>query len=77
MFYHLSSLLWKTLTTAKTEKLYDQLTGQGIIGDEQKGCRGFTRGIKNHKLIDEAVLKVCKKLKDQLSSKVDGLSEGI
>ena len=56
LFYHMSSPLIKVLTTTTAEKLYHHLEGQDIIGDEQKSCLGFTKGTKDHLLIDKAVL---------------------
>ena len=50
----------KTLTAPIAGKLYDQLEGQCIIEDEQKGCQRSKREPKDHLLIDKIVLKDCK-----------------
>lgn len=60
-------LLWKTLTAVMAGKLYDHLENQGIIGDEQKGCRRNTRGTKDHLLLDKAVLRDCRSRKTNLA----------
>ena len=49
------------------EKLYDQLEVHGIIGYEQKSCRRFTRGTKDHLLTEKAILKDCKSRKTKLA----------
>ena len=60
-------LMWKTLTAVMAGKLYDHLEDQGIIGDEQKGCRRNTRGTKDHLLLDKAVLRDCRSRKTNLA----------
>ena len=60
-------LMWKALTAVLADKLYDHLENQGIIGDEQKGCRRNTRGTKDPLLVDKAVLRDCKSRKTNLA----------
>ena len=60
-------LMWKALTAVLADKLYAHLENQGIIGDEQKGCRRNTRGTKDHLLVEKAVLRDCKSRKTNLA----------
>ena len=40
------NLLWKLLTGIVNDKVYDHLNEQNLLPEEQKGCRGRTRGKK-------------------------------
>ena len=55
-------LMWKTLTAMITEKLYNHLEEQDLIGEEQKGCRKGTRGTKDHLMLDKVILRDCKQI---------------
>ena len=50
-------LMWKLLTGVFAEKMYDHMLNEGLLFDEQKGCRKKSRGTKDQLLIDRAVLK--------------------
>ena len=41
------------------EKLYHHLEKNGLLTDEQKGCRKGSRGTKDQLLVDKAILKNC------------------
>ena len=53
-------LMWKALTGAVANILYEHLESNNIIGDEQKGCRRAMRGTKDHLMLDKVILKDCK-----------------
>ena len=50
-------MMWKLLTGAMGEKLYHHLERNGLLTDEQKGCRKESRGSKDQLLVDKAILK--------------------
>ena len=50
-------LLWKTLTSIISKKMYKYLEEHNLIEFEQKGCRALTRGIKDHLMLDKATMK--------------------
>ncbi|XP_037801964.1 uncharacterized protein LOC119596706 [Penaeus monodon] len=52
-------IMWKILTGIMGEKLYQHLEGNGLLADEQKGCRKGLRGTKDQLLVDKAILKNC------------------
>ncbi|MEM7298655.1 MAG: reverse transcriptase domain-containing protein [Bacteroidota bacterium] len=54
-------LMWKLLSGIFASKIYDHLHSNGLLPDEQKGCRKGTRGTKDQLLIDKAVLKEAKR----------------
>ena len=54
-------LMWKLLTSVIAEKVYSHLAENGILPDEQKGCRRKSRGTKDQLAIDKQLLKHCKK----------------
>ena len=60
-------LMWKLLTGMIAEETYKYLDHRKLLPDEQKGCRRGSRGTKYHLLIDEAVLKDCRKRHTNLS----------
>jgi len=52
--------MWMLMTGVIAEVMYRQL--EGILPEEQKGCRRKSRGTKDQLLlIDEAILKDCKR----------------
>jgi hypothetical protein len=59
-------LMWKTLTGILADKLYDHLENQGVLGDEQLGCRN-RRGTKEHLMLDKIILKDCRKRNTNLA----------
>ena len=60
-------LMWKLLTGIFAEKIYDHLMGNGLLPDEQKGCRKKSRGMKDQLLIDKAVFREARLKKRCLS----------
>ena len=60
------NLLWKLLTGIFAEKVYGHLSTNGLLPDQQKGCRKGTRGTKDHLSIDKAVLKNSKRRRTNL-----------
>ena len=54
-------IMWKLLTGIMGEKLYQHLERNGLLGDEQKGCRKGSRGTKDQLLVDKAFLKNCRR----------------
>ena len=48
--------MWKLLTGVMGEKLYHHLERNGLLTDEQKGCRKGSRGSKDQLLLDKAIL---------------------
>ena len=60
-------LMWKLLTGIFAGKIYEHLESNGLLPEEQKGCRKRSRGTKDQLLIDKAVLKQAKRMKHSLS----------
>ena len=54
-------LMWKTLTGILADKLYEHLSEQDVIGEEQKGCIRKSRGTKDHLMLDKAILRDSRK----------------
>ena len=54
-------LMWKLLTGILSEKIYKHLDSNGLLPEEQKGCRKGSKGTKDQLMIDKAVLKDAKK----------------
>ena len=52
-------VMWKLLTGVMGEKLYHHLERNGLLTDEQKGCRKGSRKTKDELLVDKAILKNC------------------
>ena len=52
-------MMWKLLIGVTGEKLYHHLERNGLLTDEQKGCRKGSRGTKDQLLVDKAMLKNC------------------
>ena len=59
--------MWKFLTGVIAEEMYSYLELEKILPEEQKGCKRGIRGTKDQLLIDETVLKNCKKRHTNLS----------
>ena len=60
-------IMWKLLTGIMGEKLYQHLERNGMLADEQKGCRKRSRGAKDQLLVDKAILKNCRRRMTNLS----------
>ena len=60
-------IMWKLLTGIMGEKLYQHLERNGMVADEQKGCRNRSRGVKDQLLVDKAILKNCRRRMTNLS----------
>ena len=60
------NLIWKVFTGMLSEKLYIHVEFNGILPEEQKGCRRRSRGTKDQLLIDKAVIPNCKRRKTNL-----------
>ena len=60
-------LMWKTLTGILADKLYEHLSDQDVIGDEQKGCIRNSRGTKDHLMLDKAILRDSRKRSTNLA----------
>ena len=50
-------LMWKLLTGIFAESIYKHLETNGLLKEEQKGCRKKSRGTKDQLLIDKAVMR--------------------
>ena len=60
-------IMWKLLTGIMGEKLYQHLESNGLLTDEQKGCRKGSRGTKDQLLVDKVILKNCRRRLTNLS----------
>ena len=60
-------MMWKLLTGVIREKLYHHLERNGLLTDEQKGCREGSRGTKDQLLVDKAILRNCRRRLTNLS----------
>ena len=60
-------IMWKLLAGIMGEKLYQHLERNGMLADEQKGCRKRSRGAKDQLLVDKAILKNCRRRMTNLS----------
>ena len=60
-------MMWKLLTGVMGEKLYHHLERNGLLTDEQKGCRKGSRGTKYQLLVDKAIVKNCRRRLTNLS----------
>ena len=59
-------LTWKIFTGMLCEKLYNHIESNGILPEEQKGCKRRSRGIKDQLIIDKSVIRNCKRRKTNL-----------
>ena len=48
-------IMWKLLTGIMGEKLYQHLERNGMLADEQKGCRKRLQGVKDQLLVVKAI----------------------
>ena len=55
------SRMWKLLTKVTAEDMYDCLEQEKLFREEKKGYRRGSLGTKDQLLIDNTVLKDCKK----------------
>jgi len=60
-------LMWKKLTGILADNLYDHLSEQNVIGEEQKGCIRKSRGAKDHLMLDKAIMCDSKKRSTNLA----------
>ena len=60
-------LMWKLLTGIFSDKIYTHLESNGLLPEEQKGCRKGSKGTKDQLLIDKAVQRQVKKKHSSLS----------
>ena len=60
-------LMWKTVTGILADKLYEHLSDQDVIGEEQKGCIRNSRGTKDHLMLDKAILRDSKRRSTNLA----------
>ena len=49
------------MTGILADKLYEHLSEQDVIGEEQKGCIRKSRGTKDHLMLDKAILRDSRK----------------
>ena len=61
------NLLWKLLTGIVNEKVYDHLSQQNLLPEEQEGCPRRTRRTKDQLLIDKAVVRNSRRRKANLN----------
>ena len=54
-------LMWELLTSILAEAMYDHLERNGLLVDEQKGCRKRSRGARDQLLVDKMVMRNCKR----------------
>ena len=54
-------LLLRLLTAVLADEFYRHLDESNLLPWEQKGCRKGSRGIKDQLLIDEMIVKTCKR----------------
>ena len=59
--------MWKVPTGIIAEDLYQHLSLNTLLPDEQKGCRDKSRGTKYQLTIDTAILRDCKQRKTNLA----------
>jgi len=67
---------FKLLTGIIAEHIYGHLDRNGLLLDEEKGCRRKTRGTKDQLLIDKMVLKNCRR-RDKSKHGIDRLQESL
>ena len=59
--------MWKLLTGIISEDMYCFMEKENLLPEEQKGCRRKIRGKKDQLLIDNTILKDCRKRKTNLA----------
>ena len=60
-------MMWKLLTGVMGDNLYHHLERNGLLTDEQKGCRKGSEGTKDQFLVDKAIQKNCRRRLTNLS----------
>ena len=58
---------YRPMTSIINENVYDHLSQQKLLSEEQKGCRRKTRGTKDQLLIDKAVVRNSRRRKTNLN----------
>ena len=53
--------MWKLMTSIWANNMYVYLEENGLLPSEQKGCRRKPRGTKDQLLIDQMILRDCKR----------------
>ena len=61
------SLTWKLLTRVIAVEIYGFLENEGILPEEQKGCRRKSKGTEDQLYIDKMVLQEVKRRKKNLA----------
>ncbi|XP_047498498.1 uncharacterized protein LOC125045337 [Penaeus chinensis] len=59
--------MWKLFTSIISEEIYSHLGNNGLLPEEQKGCRKKSRGTKDKLLIAKVKTKNCKRWKVDLA----------
>ena len=59
-------LMWKLFTGIMGDELYKHLEENNLLPDEQKGCRRNSRCTKDQLLIENMVIRNCKRRKTGL-----------
>ena len=59
--------MWKLLTGIIGDEIYSHLERSSLLQNEQKDGRRGSRGTKNQLLIDQIILKNCRKAKKNLA----------
>ena len=54
-------LMWKLMTSILADSMYAYLDENSLLPSEQKGCKKRSRGTKDQLLIDQMVLRDCKR----------------
>lgn len=54
---------YKIITAALVNRIYNHLFENGILPDEQKGCRKASKGCKDQFLVSKMIVSVAKKRK--------------
>ena len=54
-------IMGKLLTNIISEKMYKYLDEEKLLPDEQKGCRRQKRGTKDQLIIDNIVIRNCRR----------------
>ena len=53
--------MWKLFASIISEEIYSHQDDNGLLPEEQKGCRKGSRGTKDQLPIDKAIIKNCKR----------------
>lgn len=60
-------IVWKVMTSVLSDRIYTHLEGQSVMPWEQKGCQRRTRATKDQLIVDNGVMKDCKRRKTNLT----------